>query len=154
MNFQHLILSAQVLPIETATTYVHQISTCFRWFLWMKIIKMNIQFFLLCPLVRPFAYFISDCATRTCMRFGSLDYFPLPFLHVLYMRLVSLICTCMIYVHNLKGLIKYGAFLYSLQASLSSVNLKLALYIQPSTLYNKSQHLKLSKSQTGSEVTV
>jgi len=60
----------------------------------------------------------------------------------------------MIYIHNLNGFIKYGAFLYSLQASLSSVNLKLALYIQPSTLYNKSQHLKLSKSQTGSDVTV
>jgi hypothetical protein len=114
---------------------------------------MNTQLFWLCPLVRPFAYFISDCATRTCMRFGSHDFFPSPSRTYCNMRLLSLLCTRMIYIHNLKGFIKYGAFLYSLQASISSVNLKLAPYIQPSTMYNKSQHLKLYKSQNGSDVT-
>ena len=82
-------------------------------------------------------------ATLICMRFGSRDFFSLLFLHILYMRLVSLICTLLnmyTYIHNLKGFIKHGAFLYFLQASLSSVDLKFALHIEPSTAYNKNKH--------------
>jgi hypothetical protein len=81
-----------------------------------------------------------------------MTFFPTP--SRMYVICGSCLCTRMIYIHNLKGFIKYSAFVYSLQASSSSVHVRLALYIQLSTLCNKSQHLKLSKTQTGSDVAV
>ena len=112
--------------------YVHRFQS-FRWFLWMKFIKMDIQLF--CVHWSDHSHISSPILLHGL----AWDFDPMIFSPPLLACIVyaaRVVDMYMIYIHNLKRFIKYGAFLYSLQASLSSVNLKLALYIQPSTLYN------------------